>query len=377
MVSLIAVLGLVLLVVVAAVVVAAARAILLQLRRQATVDREVTVAAAVDRVLTVAADRLGQHAEATTQHLALRSQAIDRQLADMTDRLQHVGNLVTGLQRDRAAQHGELVTRLDETAKTTATLVNTTQDLRQALASPKARGQWGERMAEDVLRLAGMAENVNYLKQKAIANSKIPDFTFLLPRDLLLHMDVKFPVDNYLRYLDAGNDTERDRFRIAFLKDVRQRLRDLAGRGYADPATTVGYVVLFIPNESVFGFLHEHDAQLADDALGQRVLLCSPFTLFAVLGVVRQAVDAFVLERASGEILECLGGFQGQWHKFSEAMDIVGRRLESTTTAFAELAGPRRRQLQRTLDEVETIRTRRGRDATESSTPRLKGVSGL
>ena len=232
-------------------------------------------------------------------------------------------------------------------------------------------------MAEDVLRLAGMVEHVNYLKQKAIANGKIPDFTFLLPRDLMLHMDVKFPIDNYLRYLEAGTDAERERYVKDFRHDVRQRLKDLAGRGYADPATTVGYLVLFIPNESVFGFLHQHDPELADHALGQGVLLCSPFTLFAVLGVVRQAVDAFVLQRASGEILECLGGFQGQWHKFSEAMDVVGRRLDSAHTAFAELAGARRRQLQRTLDEVETIRTRRGGDPTESATPRLKGVSGL
>ena len=34
--------------------------------------------------------------------------------------------------------------------------LQTTQSLREALSSTKARGQWGERMAEDVLRLAGL-----------------------------------------------------------------------------------------------------------------------------------------------------------------------------------------------------------------------------
>ena len=33
-------------------------------------------------------------------------------------------------------------------------------DLLRALASPQARGQWGERMADDVLRLAGAREGV-------------------------------------------------------------------------------------------------------------------------------------------------------------------------------------------------------------------------
>ncbi len=377
MVVLVVAVGLLILVLFTALVVGAARAVVAQLRRQSGADRDATVSAAVDRVLAVAADRLGQHAAAATHELELRSHAIDRQLADMSGRLQQVGDLVTTLQRDRAAQHGELVARLNETARSTAALVDTTHDLRQALASPKARGQWGERMADDVLRLAGFVEGVNYRKQTAVTGGTIPDFTFLLPRDLLLHMDVKFPVDNYLRFLDADTDTERDRYRTAFVRDVRQRLKDLAGRGYADPASTVGYLLLFIPNESVFGFLHEHDPGLADLALGQRVLLCSPFTLFAVLAVVRQAVDAFVLDRASDEILECLGGFSGQWQKFCDAMDVVGRRLDSTQTAFTELSGPRRRQLQRTLEEVDAIRTRRGLDGPDDEIPRLKGVANL
>jgi hypothetical protein len=52
-------------------------------------------------------------------------------------------------------------------------------------ASPTrtARGQWGERMAEDVLRLAGFVENVNYVKQTQLeGGTGRPDFTFPLPK---------------------------------------------------------------------------------------------------------------------------------------------------------------------------------------------------
>ena len=55
-------------------------------------------------------------------------------------------------------------------------------------------------MAEDVLCLAGFVEGVQYRKQKAVEQgSGIPDFTFLLPQNSILYMDVKFPLDNYLR----------------------------------------------------------------------------------------------------------------------------------------------------------------------------------
>ena len=35
------------------------------------------------------------------------------------------------------------------------------------LASTQRRGAWGERMAADVLRLAGLQEGVNYVRQSA------------------------------------------------------------------------------------------------------------------------------------------------------------------------------------------------------------------
>jgi len=69
-------------------------------------------------------------------------------------------------------------------------------------------------MAEDVLRLAGFVENVNYRKQRALDTGRgIPDYTFFLPNNLLLHMDVKFPLDNYVRFCDATTDLERKRYR--------------------------------------------------------------------------------------------------------------------------------------------------------------------
>jgi DNA recombination protein RmuC len=173
-------------------------------------------------------------------------------------------------------------------------------------------------------------------------------------------MDVKFPLDNYLRALQADHDTERVRHEGQFLKDVHQRVREIAGRSYIDPDETVDAVLLCIPNEALYGFIHERDPDLVDIALGQKVVLCSPFTLFAVLAVVRQAVDAFTLERTSDEILEALTAFTQQWGKFSAGFDTLGKRLDSAQKAYDDLAGTRRRQLDRQLDRIDDLRSRRG-----------------
>ena len=264
------------------------------------------------------------------------------------------------MQESVARTHGELRQQLTTTNQQTASLTATAGALREVLASPKARGQWGERMAEDVLRVAGLVEGVSYVKQRATPHGTVPDITFLLPGGQVLHMDVKFPVANYVRHLEQGGEAERD----AFLKDVRGRVRELTGRGYVDPAGgTLDYVLLFLPNESIYSFVHEHDPGLLDEALRRKVVLCSPLTLYAVLAVVRRAADVAALERTSGEVLAVLGTFTQEWDRFCEALDKVGRTVDAMERAYGELAGTRRRALERPLARIDDLR-RSGADDT-------------
>jgi DNA recombination protein RmuC len=179
-------------------------------------------------------------------------------------------------------------------------------------------------------------------------------------------MDVKFPVDNYVRYLEAATDDERERYRIQFLRDVRARVKELSGRAYIDPHDTLDEVLLFIPNEAVYAFVHTHDRGLLDVALAQKVVLCSPCTLFSVLAVVRQAVEQAQLQRTSDEILKLLADFEDQWRRFTEAFEKVGRHLETVQRSWDDLSGTRRRQLERQLDRLDDLRSR----------PELRAVAG-
>jgi DNA recombination protein RmuC len=334
----------------------------LALRHEMAVEREQSLRATIDTVLNVAGDKLGSHTAAASQELGHRSEHFEQQVAGMNDELRQVRQLVAQLQKERAEQQGQLVQGISEAVRASTALNTTTQSLREALSNSRARGQWGERMAEDVLRAAGFIEGINYRKQHTLAGGGRPDLTVLLPRDRLLHMDVKFPIDNYLRHLEAADDHSRALHTKAFLKDVRGRIKELAVRDYVDPDTTVGYVLLFIPNEAVYGFIHEHDARMLDEALGQQVVLCSPFSLFAVLGVVRQSVENHLLERTSDEILQCLGGFTKQWTAFSDKLDRLGSQFVTAQKTYDELAGTRRRAMQKQLDQVDRLRSARGLD---------------
>ncbi len=252
--------------------------------------------------------------------------------------------------------------QLRRTAGETERLRETTEHLRRALASRDVRGQWGQRMAEDVLRLAGFVEGINYVKQRAIpGGTTIPDFTFLLPQDLRLNMDVKFPLDNYMLYVEAEAEADRQAAKRKFLSDVRNRIKEVTGRGYVNPAEqTIDYALVFIPNEQIYAFINENDRTVMDDALRQKIILCSPLTLYAILAVVRQAVDNFNLEQTAAQILALLGNFGKQWELFVAGFEKMGKRIEDAQVEYQQLTSTRRRALERPLKQIEELRQQRG-----------------
>jgi DNA recombination protein RmuC len=282
---------------------------------------------------------------------------IDQQLVSMNGELGKVSELVRELEHDRHKAFGALTNELQRQHEGLNALSENTHQLREALANSRVRGQWGERMAEDVLQLAGFLEGVNYRKQATLAGAGRPDYTFLLPNGLVMHMDVKFPLDNYVRYLESTNDVERARRRDQFLRDVRDRVKELTGRGYLDAADeTVDCLLLFIPNEQVYAFVQENDRDAIDDAMRNKIVLCSPLTLYAVLAVVRQAVDNFRLERTSNEILALLRDFSLQWEKYSAQLDRVQQRFDGVAKEYTALMTTRHRALQRPLDKIDSLR---------------------
>ncbi|MBN1291252.1 MAG: DNA recombination protein RmuC [Candidatus Latescibacteria bacterium] len=317
---------------------------------------------ATDHVIKLTEGKFKSEREIQSKELDSKKGLIDQQLIRITFELDKVSKLMNDLEKDREKKFGELSRHLEDTGKRTTDLIHTTNSLREALAHTKTRGQWGERMAEDILSLAGFMENINFVKQKSSGDSgNIPDFTFLLPRDLTLNMDVKFPLDNYMRYLDAENEIDKENYRKSFLKDVRGRIQEVTTRDYINPSqNTVDYMLLFIPNEQIYGFIQEQDRSIVDDGLKKHVIVCSPLTLFAVLAIIRAAIDNFALEKTSNKILSLLGGFKNQWDKFVISLEKVGKHIETTQKEYERLITTRRRQLEKPLNKIDELRTHRG-----------------
>jgi DNA recombination protein RmuC len=318
----------------------------------------------------MANETLSKHSEGTEKELDEKKKLIDQTLDSIRSELKNVHSLVTAFEKDREQKFGELSSQLRSSAEELGRLHETTNSLRSALSSTQARGQWGQRIADDILRLAGFIEGVNYEKDKSQDTATTrPDYTFLLPQGLKVNMDVKFPMSNYLRYLDAPAETDKQKHKEQFLRDVRARMKEVTTRDYINPEErTVDYVILFIPNEQVYSFVNEHDRALIDDALKARVIFCSPLTLYAILAVIHHAIDNFNLERTASHMLSLLGAFNKQWELFAKSFDALGERIRDAQKEYDALTTTRKKQLDRQLKKIEDLRKQEGISET-SFTP--------
>ncbi|MFC1565328.1 DNA recombination protein RmuC [Candidatus Neomarinimicrobiota bacterium] len=288
------------------------------------------------------------------QHLDEKKKLIDSTINDMKS---HLENL--------AKQTTELKGQMENSQQGISRLTDTTSKLRQILSSSQARGQWGERMVEDILNFIGLVEGKNYIKQSQEGTDR-PDYTFYLPQSKHVNMDVKFPLNHYENYISAESDTEKNSEKKQFLMDVRNHVKAIAKRSYIDTeGGTVDYVLMFIPNESIYIFLNQEDNELIDFSLKNKIILCSPITLYAVLSLIRQAVSSFAMEKQAGEMQKLIGVFAKQWQLFVDKMDTMGKSLGTVQNHFEDLVTTRSRQLEKPMEKIGELQLHQTKEIEE------------
>jgi DNA recombination protein RmuC len=321
-----------------------------QLSERARADREESIKIAAESIAKSGGEQLGTRAE-----------VIDTTLQNLSAQMgQRLDALNTELNQLRQINN----TQYDSVGKAVEALARRTDNLNEILSSSQKRGQWGERVVEDMLRAAGFIENVNYSKQDTNIVGGRPDYKFMMPPNRVLFMDVKFPLDRYAAHFSAETDALRDQSKTEFVKAVKGHIDALAKRDYINNAKeeALDYVLMFLPNESISGFVHEADPKLIDYALNNKVVLCSPLSLYSFLVVVRQATDSFHTEQTAASIMQQINKFHGEWDKYLKAVDDVKDTFDKLNHKIDDIStgGTRFKKLSVPIREIEKMRTKQG-----------------
>ena len=259
------------------------------------------------------------------------------------------------VEKTRVGSFSALTEKLEEQKTLTNQLKVTTEGLKNVLSNNQMRGQFGEQVAEDLLKMSGFVAGVNYNKQVVNDSSSRPDFTVYMPDGMKINIDSKFPYQNLVKMSEADGKEEKEKFKKAFEQDIKTKIKEVTSREYINPEeNTVDFVVLFIPNEMIFSFIYDRFPDVWQDAMGKKVILAGPFSFTAILRMVHQAYDNFRYQKNVATIIGYIKKFGEEFENYNKSFKDLGARIESLQKQYVAIDTTRTNQLVKIVNKIKT-----------------------
>lgn len=240
-----------------------------------------------------------------------------------------------------------------------STLAAGVGDLKRILANVKTRGTWGEVQAGAIL--ADLLAPDQYLANVRTRDDgrEAVEFAIRLPgRDgehpVLLPVDSKFPQEDYLRLVEAGERGDgagEQAARAALARAVRTAAATIRDK-YLNPPRTTDFAVMFLPTEGLYAEVLRHPGLVEELQRDLRVMVAGPTTLAALVTSLRVGFRTLAIEQRATEAWRVLAAVKAELGRFDEAVAAVRLQLEGALRGL-EKTGVRTRALARRLEGVE------------------------
>jgi DNA recombination protein RmuC len=265
-------------------------------------------------------------------------------VAPIARHLEKVQAQVEHLDSERKATHATVRQLFETNAEQLTKLRMETGALVSALKRPQVRGSWGEIQLENVVRIAGMTDHVDFHAQASVdagdGGMLRPDMTVHLPTGRDIVVDSKVPLDAYLTALETAGDDERDVHLDRHAAQLRSHLDKLATKAYhAKLERSAEFVVCFVPNEACYVAALDRDPRLLEHGAGKGVLIATPTTLLALLHATHYGWRQAEVEQSALEIAAAGRELHKRCATFLESFSKVGRQLGSATNAYNDAVG--------------------------------------
>lgn len=280
---------------------------------------------------------------------------------DLENKREEISRMVKNLEeylkiaeKERIDSYATLKTSVEESRKITEQLSVSTEGLKKVLSDNSVRGQFGEKVADDLLKMAGFVRGVDYEFNKEQAGSKTrPDFAIFLPDKTRVNVDSKFPYANLQKMSETEDKGMKEKYMNDFARDVKEKIKQVTTRDYINPEDkTVDFVILFIPNEMIFSYVYDKMPEISEAAMANRVVLAGPFSFTAILRMIKQAYENFRVQKNIYHIIGHVKAFEKEFDNFSDSFFKIGERIGALQKQYDTVSTTRFNQLTRRIDKV-------------------------
>ncbi len=309
---------------------------------------------ASEQLIMMAEQKLGAEKQEIETDLANKKSIIEDLIKRLHDELDKSSDKLNSAEKDRIGSFRELKQELENQRKITEQLSTTTENLKRVLSNNQLRGQFGEQVAEDLLKMSGFVRGVDYEFNRQQEKSETrPDFTIFLPNKVRINVDSKFPYQALQRMTETQDGHTKKEHLKVFERDIREKIKQVTTRDYINPEdNTVDFVIMFIPNEMIFSFIYDKMNDIWSEALRQKVVMAGPFSFTAILRLVRQAYDNFRYQKNVQKIIGYIKTFENEFKKYNEEFVKIGDRINSLSEQYGRVNTTRSNQLLRTIEKI-------------------------
>ena len=286
------------------------------------------------------------------KELDSREQRISNLIEPLNSQLQVLNKNVNEIEKNRIESYGRLSEQVD-------ILANGTRQLEQALRSPTSRGKWGEVQLKRILELAGMSEHVDFILQKELSNNQgRPDAIIHLPGNRALAVDAKTPLSSYIEYTEAKSEDEKNEKLKKHANNIKNTAKMLGQKEYQNAIEgDLDFVIMFIPGDHFFTAATKFDPDIFENALKNKVLICTPATLIALLKGISFNWQQESLAKNVKEIALSSQELQVRILKFFEYMDGIKKGIETAGENYDKAIGSLEKRIMPQIKKISNLGT--------------------
>ena len=288
------------------------------------------------------------------QYMEGKKDAIKEMVDKIDLELRESQKKIESTEKERIGEFSKMKTILREHKIITGELKNSTENLKKILSNNQQRGKYGEEVAENILKMLGFVKDLDYivnLRQETNANR--PDITIKLPDKTKINIDVKFPYSALQKLQEVEGELEKKKYLAQFTKDVKEKIKQVTSRDYINPEEkTLDFVIMFVPNESIFSFICDKLSDVSNEALEKKVIITGPFSFAAIARMIKQSYNNFKIQEDLQRVVGLIGRFKQEFSKYNDEFDRLGDRINSMSKQYDSLANTRTRQLTKVVDRI-------------------------
>jgi DNA recombination protein RmuC len=225
----------------------------------------------------------------------------------------------------------ERLSKIDEAQKKLDSLSTDIVSLQNVLNDKKSRGIFGEIQLANILNaIFGEKNDKIYKLQYQLSNGNIADSVLFLPDPVgKICIDSKFPLENYKKMTDTlFSEDQRKEFTKLFKQDIKKHIFDISKK-YIIERETSEQAILFLPAEAIFAEINAHHSDLIEFSQKNKVWLCSPTTLMAVLTTIQVVLRNLEREKYTHIIQEEIIKLSEEFNRYKIRWDNLSKHIDT------------------------------------------------